>query len=388
MTANYPGVAEGFVEQQTRGTPLLHLRELSADSFSLDRPLSIYGRLNLINLTSLTISDSFYRGSWTLTDTFDDCHTLPALTSLTIRNQVAEWVEVAKFCQLCPSLTSLSLSGLDASFADTLPLLSISLTSLSLESQDGGCPEDVKRCDHLLPRFINLRFLDISSGTFTSHLSHYLSSLTQLEKLSIQSDDDEVLGATDLEQLVDGPTRLPFLRELCFSIDGGCVFNRDQRLNWAKLSGEGRCSSDFDWECEVEPEGIKSPRCYRDSRWSIEGLRRLIRLAEMYGIRLEGAETAISQSLRVINVYESEFANLAIYQAWKTKDLDRLRRTSATRPYSRFPSLDFDNLDSKDLKLVRTWSGGDVKFELTLENSGGFERRNGKRWRIRTEELS
>ncbi|GAA5858904.1 hypothetical protein JCM5353_009042 [Sporobolomyces roseus] len=373
LTDACPEIVEGFAECQIQGTPLLHLRELSANHFTPSRPLSSFARLNLTHLTTLMISD-YFQQEWNTslepTDTYEGCHDLPSLSSLEVHGQFAGSTDLAKFCQLCPSLTSLSLLHPSESFTAILSLLPTSLTSLSIT--DDGIEEDPDFCDRLLPRFTNLRTLDIDYH-FSSHIALHLSSLTRLEELSITP--MEVLGITDLEQLIDGPTRLPSLKIL--------RFYTDERLSGLELEidGEGEFEGNFDWDGEVEPEEfyLRLPRCYRDSRWSIEGLRRLITLAEMNGIRLEGGQRAISQILGVINDYELEVANYAIYQAWKTRNLKRLQikhLAAATRSHSRFPSFDFDTLDSKNLKLVRTELIKEGCFELTLENGGGFEWRN------------
>ena len=77
-------------------------------------------------------------------------------------------------------------------------------------------------------------------------------------------------------------------------------------------------------------------------------------MAARNGITVDGT---IRDAIRTVDAYELEIANLAVWQAHLTNDLERLHRqqtASRNRPHSRRPSLDFDSLDSNNLKLVKT----------------------------------
>jgi len=77
-------------------------------------------------------------------------------------------------------------------------------------------------------------------------------------------------------------------------------------------------------------------------------------MAVRNGITVGGT---IRDAIRTVDAYELEIANLAVYQARLTKDLERLhlqQTASKNRPHSRLSSINIDSLDLNNLKLVKT----------------------------------
>lgn len=107
-----------------------------------------------------------------------------------------------------------------------------------------------------------------------------------------------------------------------------------------------------------------------------EEIEAIIQAAEDSGVVVSGTAR---EALGVVDAYELELANLAIYQAWITKDLKRLCDLfddADIRPHSRFPSIDFDSLVPNNLKLVKVDLPEEGWFALRLETGGGFETRD------------
>ncbi|GAA5915541.1 uncharacterized protein JCM6883_000285 [Sporobolomyces salmoneus] len=287
--------------------------------------------------------------------------TLDDVTSLQLSGIGVTEEETADLINACPSLQHLSLFlepyiplHVPPAFDTVLDWISScygSLTSLRLASAVDNVPVGLS-----LAKFTNLSSLVLGTVGSFPLLHHSVLQLVNLVNLTIGNRNDNF---DPLLELVQGPTRLPNLRQLS--------------LNQATLRKGRR----FDPE---DPEHVKEEenRYKRLERWSKPDARLLephywqdfevlVNAAESAGVRVGGRLVEARQNFAH---YLLEINNLAIAKAYYHHDFRDIPQafTLANKHDFGLPELDFESLESDKLELVKVECPELEWFALTLKD--------------------
>ncbi|GAA5988094.1 hypothetical protein JCM5350_003934 [Sporobolomyces pararoseus] len=263
---------------------------------------------------------------------------------------------LANFVNRFPRITSLTLDSVATSdYQGFLPHLSgsvlSSVTSLLLWSDDNPIP-----CDHLLPRFNNLRILQLNAGTVSNTLVGHLCRIPSLETLLLGfGTHDAGPTARDLLSLVEGPTRIQHLEWLVLHSHMG---SEGKRFDVGDSVGPLTGDLGEDWNIPDFESGWAEG-------WDVPEIERLSQAGEKNGVKVTGLTI---EAVKVWHSAQLELANRLILRAYQTKSLDDYiaeKLTPGSNP--RLPDLDLDKLDLDNLKLLKIDLPEEDWFQFTLE---------------------
>ena len=268
-------------------------------------------------------------------------------------NTESVWTSsLATIIAYCPNITSLRL--FDPVYPDYRVFLSsishiaFRITSLELVSLRLLDDWDIA-CDHLLPQFSNLIDLSLGDGTVSPSLPSYLRHLAHLRSLRMGLDAHYNLEASDFFALLQGPTRHPSLQQLAFHCFGGSIGRRVQVNEILFQAVE---------EGMVE-EGWERPRFL--SGFSADDALTLQSICEENKIEYEGDAAA---ALQIQQDFNLEDGNRSVLRCLHLEFLDDLTSSDGSAYFAHIP---IDNLDSENLKLVKTDLPEKNWFRLSLE---------------------
>ena len=262
------------------------------------------------------------------------------------------WVGLVQLIACCPDITSLRL--FDPDYPDYQGLLSQAssflsrITSLELDSL--RLPDVYEICcDHLLPRFSNLTHLTSGDGTPSASLPTYLRQLPLLISLRLGPDAHWNLVATDFFTLLEGSARHPSLQRLSFECFGGRTGRRMGVNDGVTLEDYLGMEKD-DWQ--------RPTFCEEFGKHDASELRRICTANQ---IHLEGFDNSISD---LEADFDLEFANRSVLRCLQLKTLDSLTSDDGSPV---FAHISIDDLDPRNLKLVKTEIPEKNWFRLSLE---------------------
>jgi len=330
------------------GAPLPNLRNLDIafppiDNNTLD--LNDFQWIAALpSLTSLRIDH------W---NEYDECYispgiTFPHLQKLEIEGCGAADFSVGVLASVCPSLVQVSLithRSPSPSFDRCLPSFPLSLERLYLSSE-----EDLSvPVNPLLLRFHHLTHINLGKRTASSTIHLTLLQLPNLVSICLADGPWDLQG---LQQLVEGPHRLPKLQEFGF--------------DYADCYVEGR----FDPEVVQDLETFKTGTYLAFDRWHGDfndwlRMRELIRACERNGITMEGLVTA---TVGAIDAFILETYNLAIARTYYLSDPSTLQHAQSLASTHSFPlpRLDYDGTNLEEMDLIKTEREEQEWFALTL----------------------
>ena len=299
-------------------------------------------------LRSLTVID--YNSGDGAYDTAGLPH-LPLLTHLTVTGLYADDLSIASFCNLCPSLTHLTLECDSPSYSDLLELLPVNLSRLDLECL-GLEADDL--CERHLSRFTHLQHLVLDDGMFTIALPSHLLGLRALATLELGA------GRISTSEMSDLFNRVPINRLKLDLTRGEMGYRLEVDGNGSAggrwVPGEGRMIAG-DWVIpEFDLQG--------DGDFTLEGAREMLREAEELGIEVEGS---IIRAIEVMDAYYLEIANIAIYRCFRDKTFNHYLDVHTQNLANRLPPLALDSLDPSPLKIRKIQLEKEGWFALTLE---------------------
>jgi len=259
---------------------------------------------------------------------------------------------LANIVKCCPNITSLRL--FDPCYPDYSALLSkatpfaAQITSLELDSP---ALIDVYNicCDHLLPQFSSLTHLTLGDGTPSASLPTYLRQLPLLISLRLGPDAHWNLVATDFFTLLEGSARHPSLQRLSFECFGGRTGRRMGVNDGVTLEDYLGMEKD-DWQ--------RPTFCEEFGKHDASELRRICTANQ---IHLEGFDNSISD---LEADFDLEFANRSVLRCLQLKTLDSLTSDDGSPV---FAHISIDDLDPRNLKLVKTEIPEKNWFRLSLE---------------------
>lgn len=239
-----------------------------------------------------------------------------------------------------------------SNFLSALTTVSATIESLVLqcgEQQDGFGLS----CHHLLPRFKNLKHLELGEETVSSPLAVYLRQLPALETLRLAPRTNlDGLTLEDVLSVIDGPSRTTSLRVLVVdSIPD--TMSTGRRVNLDDSQSAASRSLFADGWSPREPE-----------IWNLENLKALSEAGVRNGVEVKGSTF---EALKVWRMTKLEESNRLILRVYHSKSLDEYALEKANRdPNPRLPDLYFDQLDFANLKLVKLNLPEEDWFQLTL----------------------
>jgi len=341
------GVLRALVASMS-SSKLPRLRHLTSSvSSDFEHPLLDFTAFP--TLQSLTVID--YNSEDGAYDTATLPH-LPLLTHLTVAGLYADDLSIASFCNLCPSLTHLTLECGSPVYSDLLKLLPVKLLRLDLACPSLGTDD---LCERHLSRFTHLQHLVLDAGMFTTNLSSHLINLRSLEILELGE------GSISTSEMSDLFNKVPINRLKLDLTQGKIGYRLEVDENGSAggrwVPGEGRLIAG-DWVIpEFDLQG--------DGDFTLEGAREMLREAEEMGIEVEGS---IIRAIEVMDAYHLEIANIAIYRCFRDEIFIHYSNVKEQNLHARLPLLDLNSLDSTRLKIRKIQLEEEGWFALTLEN--------------------
>ncbi|GAA5998746.1 hypothetical protein JCM5350_005487 [Sporobolomyces pararoseus] len=259
---------------------------------------------------------------------------------------------------MSPNLLGLRLEASVPDFDLLLLQLPVSLTELDIRLHvDSLTPTD--ECDELLPRFSQLKHLSIGEGLFSPDLPIYVADLSSLESLELGRG---YIPFEELIYLVTGPTRLKHLRRLKLDL-----YETSALPYRFTLTADGiNATADPLHGKSFVTFGTNSSSDLNHYGGEAEKGKELIEVAQREGIEVTGS---IHRALQVFDARLLDLANTAVYDSWKLKSLEPIKRLlEDSDECGRLPAFDLDNLDPTKLKLVKTELPEENWFSWTLEN--------------------
>jgi len=300
-------------------------------------------------LRSLSVID--YNSDYGAFDTSTVPH-LTLLTHLELSGFYADDLSIASFCNLCPSLTHLTLECGSPAYSDLLKLLPLNLSRLDLECL-GLEADDL--CERHLSRFIHLQHLVLDDGMFTIALPSHLLGLRALATLELGA------GRISTSEMSELFNKVPINR-LKLDLTKGkigyrLIVDENGSAEGRWVPGGGRMIAG-DW---VIPE-FDLPG---NGGFTVEGAREMLQEAEEMGIEVEGS---IIRAIEVMDAYYLEIANIAIYRCSRDKTFNHYLNVKEQNLHARLPLLDLNSLDPTRLKIRKIQLEKEGWFALTLEN--------------------
>ncbi|GAA6018035.1 hypothetical protein JCM11491_000040 [Sporobolomyces phaffii] len=267
---------------------------------------------------------------------------------------------VLRIVNLCPNLLYLGLVSTydeDAFFPDLLPLLPVTLRSLRLFSPCGSFAP----CDSLLPRFSQLRQLELDHNCYSTGICHTLAQLPNLVGIRLWNGK---VDYRNLAALVSGPSRLVELKSITLNnrdldldkrLFGHCTPAPSRPRFSAKKAYLPGDMTDWANPSEYLPDPV--------------GLRTLRGVCHSNGVRLSGTMLDCLETLENFHIESNNRAVLAAaYRG--DRDFDQLHhtRTEASRAGVTLPSFDLDSLDPDRLEVVEAELPEKSWFVLSLRN--------------------
>ncbi|GAA5987437.1 hypothetical protein JCM5350_002761 [Sporobolomyces pararoseus] len=236
-------------------------------------------------------------------------------------------------------------------FLSALETVSRSIDSLVLQS--GQQHQNFRvSCQDLLPRFKNLKHLELGEKTVSSPLAVYLRQLPALKTLRLAPRTNlDGLTLADLLSVIDGPSRTTSLRVLV--VDS---INK-MRIGWQVDSDADEASL-----ASLEEDGWSVPR---PDLWHLEDLERILEAGLRNGVEVRGTSL---EGLKVWRLAKLEESNRLILRVYRSKSFDEYIAVKATlSPNPRLPYLNVDRLDPENLKLVKIDLPEEDWIQFTLE---------------------
>ncbi|GAA5947274.1 hypothetical protein JCM3765_001600 [Sporobolomyces pararoseus] len=230
-----------------------------------------------------------------------------------------------------------------------------SLEKLSLEKlQDLG--EDLNiACDHILPRFSNLKHLALDDNTISASLPIYLRQLHHLSTLYLGQDTQyDGPGLQDVLSLIQGPNRIVTLKSLTLD---NIYAMAGKRVDY-EYAGREQNAEQIEYGMQLD--GWTSPGW---GDWDTSELPLLLRAGKENGVDVSGS---IFEASEIEEAMRLERANRLIKMAYRNKSLEEYM-TEKVDAYYRLPDIDVQRIDIKNAKLVKIDLPEEGWFQFTLE---------------------
>ncbi|GAA5989027.1 hypothetical protein JCM5350_003631 [Sporobolomyces pararoseus] len=267
---------------------------------------------------------------------------MPFLTELSVSGGGAAHLSVAEFCQLCPKLTSLTLSSERPDYSDILLELPARLTSLSLINSDPDPEQSHNNCDHLISRFTELRHLSLGDCLFSMELPLHLSKhFDKLERLELG------LGMVKAKEMCD------YIEEAELTLRHLRLDNSRDKAGTRLNVGSGSVievqdlPSDDEWFWDDWEMSTIFLLPHPEFTW--EKAQEIVALVESQGKVEDGG---LYESIATFFYYVWEVNNLAVLRSYRDKDLKHCLETHQTADGLWLRRMDFTTLDPNNLQLV------------------------------------